>query len=137
MMGKWGSSIGFYCSRHAYSYYYHLYFKLIGVRSYFSVLESTCTFTIVCGIISTFTIQYQPIHPQSVPPPPHHADARPHTTCTTAQVHNSDKSPKGAKVYPASRRRSNKRVGLKGQLAPQCAMIKKILSWHTKGCPPV
>ena len=35
------------------------------------------------------------------------------------------KSPKGAKVYPASRRRSNKRVGLKGQLAPQCAMIKK------------
>ena len=26
---------------------------------------------------------------------------------------------KGAKVYPASRRRSNKRVGLKGQLAPQ------------------
>ena len=34
-------------------------------------------------------------------------------------------SPKGAKVYPASRRRSNKRVELKGQLAPQCAMIKK------------
>ena len=33
--------------------------------------------------------------------------------------------PKGAKVYPASRQRSNKRVGLKGQLAPQCAMIKK------------
>ena len=30
-------------------------------------------------------------------------------------------SPKGAKVYPASRRRSNnKRVGLKGQLAPHC-----------------
>ena len=29
-------------------------------------------------------------------------------------------SPKGAKVYPASRRRSNKRVGLKGQLAPYC-----------------
>ena len=28
--------------------------------------------------------------------------------------------PKGAKVYPASRRRSNKRVGLKGQLAPHC-----------------
>ena len=28
--------------------------------------------------------------------------------------------PKGAKVYPASRRRSNKRVGLKGQLAPYC-----------------
>ena len=27
---------------------------------------------------------------------------------------------KGAKVYPASRRRSNKRVGLKGQLAPHC-----------------
>ena len=26
------------------------------------------------------------------------------------------RSPKGAKVYPASRRRSNKRVGLKGQL---------------------
>ena len=25
-----------------------------------------------------------------------------------------------AKVYPASRRRSNKRVGLKGQLAPHC-----------------
>ena len=34
--------------------------------------------------------------------------------------------PKGAKVYPASRRRSSKRVGLEGQLAPQCAMIKKI-----------
>ena len=32
----------------------------------------------------------------------------------------SDSSPKGAKVYPASRRRSNKRVGLKGQLAPHC-----------------
>ena len=29
-------------------------------------------------------------------------------------------TPKGAKVYPASRRRSNKRVGLKGQLAPHC-----------------
>ena len=29
-------------------------------------------------------------------------------------------SPKGAKVYPASRRRSNKRVGLKRQLAPHC-----------------
>ena len=29
---------------------------------------------------------------------------------------------KGAKVYPASRRRSNKRVGLKGQLV----MIKKL-----------
>ena len=29
-------------------------------------------------------------------------------------------SPKGAKVYPASRLRSNKRVGLKGQLAPYC-----------------
>ena len=29
-------------------------------------------------------------------------------------------SPKGAKVYPASRRRSNTRVGLKGQLAPHC-----------------
>ena len=29
-------------------------------------------------------------------------------------------SPKGAKVYPASRRRSNNRVGLKGQLAPHC-----------------
>ena len=28
--------------------------------------------------------------------------------------------PKGANVYPASRRRSNKRVGLKGQLAPHC-----------------
>ena len=28
--------------------------------------------------------------------------------------------PKGAKVYPASRRRSNKRVGLKRQLAPHC-----------------
>ena len=28
--------------------------------------------------------------------------------------------PKGAKVYPASRRGSNKRVGLKGQLAPHC-----------------
>ena len=28
--------------------------------------------------------------------------------------------PKGAKVYPASRRRSSKRVGLKGQLAPHC-----------------
>ena len=35
--------------------------------------------------------------------------------------------PKGAKVYPASRRRSNKRVGYKGQLAPHCvpSMIKK------------
>ena len=33
-------------------------------------------------------------------------------------VHHA--SPKGAKVYPASRRRSNKRVGLKGQLAPHC-----------------
>ena len=32
----------------------------------------------------------------------------------------ADLSPKGAKVYPASRRRSNKRVGLKGQLAPHC-----------------
>ena len=31
-------------------------------------------------------------------------------------------SPKGAKVYPASRRRSNKRVGLKGQLAPHCVL---------------
>ena len=30
------------------------------------------------------------------------------------------KSPKGAKVYHASRRRSNKRVGLKRQLAPHC-----------------
>ena len=29
-------------------------------------------------------------------------------------------SPKGAKVYPASRRRSCKRVGLKGRLAPHC-----------------
>ena len=29
-------------------------------------------------------------------------------------------SQKGAKVYPASRRRSNKRVGLKRQLAPHC-----------------
>ena len=28
--------------------------------------------------------------------------------------------PKGAKVYPASRRSSSKRVGLKGQLAPHC-----------------
>ena len=28
--------------------------------------------------------------------------------------------PEGAKVYPASRRRSNKRVGLKGQLDPHC-----------------
>ena len=28
--------------------------------------------------------------------------------------------PKGVKVYPASRWRSNKRVGLKGQLAPHC-----------------
>ena len=28
--------------------------------------------------------------------------------------------PKWAKVYPASRRRSSKRVGLKGQLAPHC-----------------
>ena len=32
----------------------------------------------------------------------------------------SEPPPKGAKVYPASRRRSNKRVGLKGQLAPHC-----------------
>ena len=29
-------------------------------------------------------------------------------------------TPKGAKVYPASRRRCNKRVWLKGQLAPHC-----------------
>ena len=28
--------------------------------------------------------------------------------------------PKGAKVNPASRRRSSKRVKLKGQLAPHC-----------------
>ena len=28
--------------------------------------------------------------------------------------------PKGAKVYPASKRGSSKRVGLKGQLAPHC-----------------
>ena len=28
--------------------------------------------------------------------------------------------PKGAKVYTASRRRYNKRVGLKGLLAPHC-----------------
>ena len=34
-------------------------------------------------------------------------------------------SPKGAKVYPASRRRSNKRVGLKGQLAPHCVLWLK------------
>ena len=36
-------------------------------------------------------------------------------------------SPKGARVYPASRRRSNKRVGLKRQLhgSSLCAMIKK------------
>ena len=29
-------------------------------------------------------------------------------------------SPKGVKVYPASGRRSSKRVGHKGQLAPHC-----------------
>ena len=29
-------------------------------------------------------------------------------------------TPKGAKVYPASGRRSSKRVGHKGQLAPHC-----------------
>ena len=34
---------------------------------------------------------------------------------------------KGAKVYPASRRRSNKRVGLKRQLTPHCVpWLKKI-----------
>ena len=33
---------------------------------------------------------------------------------------SSHSPPKGAKVYPASRRRFNKRVGLKGQLAPHC-----------------
>ena len=48
---------------------------------------------------------------------------------STVELSNVDFSvcdtPKGEKVYPASRRRSNKRVGLKGQLAPQCAMIKK------------
>ena len=33
---------------------------------------------------------------------------------------NDQMSPKGAKVYPASRRRSNTRVGLKRQLAPHC-----------------
>ena len=40
---------------------------------------------------------------------------------TTTNVDTSNVlgvSRKGAKVYPASRRRSNKRVGLKGQLAP-------------------
>ena len=35
---------------------------------------------------------------------------------------------KGAKVYPASSRRSNKRVGLKGQLAPHCVpWLKKYI----------
>ena len=38
---------------------------------------------------------------------------------------NKQTSPKGAKVYPASRRRSNKRVGLKGQLAPHCVLWLK------------
>ena len=45
----------------------------------------------------------------------------------TQMLHGSSyiEPPKGAKVYPASRRRSNKKVGLKGQLAPHCVMIKK------------
>ena len=39
-------------------------------------------------------------------------------------------TPKGAKVYPASRRRSNKRVGLKGQLAPHCVpWLKYIMAY--------
>ena len=42
-------------------------------------------------------------------------------------LHSQFLPPKGAKVYPASRRRSNKRVELKGQLAPHCVpWLKKI-----------
>ena len=39
--------------------------------------------------------------------------------------------PKGAKVYSASRRRCNKRVGLKGQLAPHCVpwLKKSIMAY--------
>ena len=41
--------------------------------------------------------------------------------CKQMQIHLlSPAPPKGAKVYPASRRRSSKRMGLKGQLAPHC-----------------
>ena len=43
-----------------------------------------------------------------------------HTDWYNWPVFHLIKPPKEAKVYPASRRRSNKMVGLKGQLAPHC-----------------